>query len=51
MEKNAATGRTLSSVPMSMPPPVALNLYSPNYIPLSPLLVVIKLNSTKHCIE
>ncbi|KAI3901780.1 hypothetical protein MKW98_013895 [Papaver atlanticum] len=28
MEKNAAAGRTLSSVPMSMPPPVALNLIS-----------------------
>ncbi|KAI3851755.1 hypothetical protein MKW92_050877, partial [Papaver armeniacum] len=48
MEKSAAAGRKLSSVPMSMPPPVALNLYSPNYIPLSPLLVVIKFNSMKH---
>lgn len=28
IEKNAAAGKTLSSVPMSMPPPVALNLIS-----------------------
>ncbi|RZC65417.1 hypothetical protein C5167_009104 [Papaver somniferum] len=37
MEKNAAAGRTPSSVPMSTPPPVALNLSSPKYAPLSPL--------------
>ncbi|MCL7034943.1 hypothetical protein MKW94_023873 [Papaver nudicaule] len=37
MEKNAAAGRTPSSVPMSTPPPVALNHSSPKYAPLSPL--------------
>ncbi|OVA00544.1 HEAT [Macleaya cordata] len=37
MEKNAAAGRTPSSVPMSTPPPVALNLSSPKFAPLSPV--------------
>ncbi|CAI9087519.1 OLC1v1021600C1 [Oldenlandia corymbosa var. corymbosa] len=37
MEKTAAAGRTPSSVPMSTPPPVALNLSSPKFGPLSPV--------------
>ncbi|PWA59320.1 ARM repeat superfamily protein [Artemisia annua] len=37
MEKNAAAGRTPSSVPMPTPPPSALNLPSPKYAPLSPV--------------
>ncbi|KAI3456298.1 hypothetical protein Pfo_012961 [Paulownia fortunei] len=36
MERNAAAGRTPSSVPLSTPPPAALNL-SPRYGPLSPV--------------
>ncbi|CAA3011554.1 MOR1 isoform X1 [Olea europaea subsp. europaea] len=36
MEKNAAAGRTPSSVPLSTPPPVALDL-SPKYGPVSPV--------------
>lgn len=36
MERNAAAGRTPSSVPLSTPPPAALNL-SPKYDPLSPV--------------
>ncbi|EPS57221.1 hypothetical protein M569_17599 [Genlisea aurea] len=36
MEKNAAAGRTPSSVPLSTPPPPALNLL-PKYGPLSPV--------------
>lgn len=36
MEKNAAAGRTPSSVPLSTPPPAALNL-SPRFGPLSPV--------------
>ncbi|PIN16310.1 Microtubule-associated protein [Handroanthus impetiginosus] len=36
MEKNAAAGRTPSSVPLSTPPPATLNL-SPRYGPLSPV--------------
>lgn len=36
MEKNSAAGRTPSSVPLSTPPPAALNL-SPRYGPLSPV--------------
>ncbi|XP_057764557.1 protein MOR1 isoform X1 [Salvia miltiorrhiza] len=36
MEKNAAAGRTPSSVPLSTPPPAALNL-SPRYGSLSPV--------------
>lgn len=35
MEKNAAAGRTPSSVPMPTPPPSALNLSSPRFAPLS----------------
>nr|DAD22961.1 TPA_asm: hypothetical protein HUJ06_024424 [Nelumbo nucifera] len=35
MEKNAAAGRTPSSLPMSTPPPVALS--SPKFAPLSPV--------------
>ncbi|XP_060193009.1 protein MOR1 [Lycium barbarum] len=37
MEKNAAAGRTPSSVPMSTPPPSSLNLSSPKFGPLSPV--------------
>ncbi|KAL5730206.1 Protein MICROTUBULE ORGANIZATION 1 [Ranunculus cassubicifolius] len=37
MEKNAAAGRTPSSVPMSTPPPVALNVSSPKFAPMSPV--------------
>lgn len=37
MEKNAAAGRTPSSVPMPTPPPSALNLSSPKFAPLSPV--------------
>ncbi|KAF9590616.1 hypothetical protein IFM89_035934 [Coptis chinensis] len=37
MEKNAAAGRTPSSVPISTPPPVALNLSSPKLAPMSPV--------------
>ncbi|XP_022036003.1 protein MOR1 [Helianthus annuus] len=37
MEKNAAAGRTPSSVPMPTPPPSALNLPSPKFAPLSPV--------------
>ncbi|XP_038695975.1 protein MOR1-like [Tripterygium wilfordii] len=37
MEKNAAAGRTPSSVPMSTPPPSALNASSPDFAPLSPV--------------
>lgn len=36
MEKNAAAGRTPSSLPMSTPPPLALNS-SPKFAPLSPV--------------
>nr|DAD20876.1 TPA_asm: hypothetical protein HUJ06_022339 [Nelumbo nucifera] len=35
MEKNAAAGRTSSSLPMSTPPPVSLS--SPEFAPLSPV--------------
>ncbi|KAL3377313.1 hypothetical protein AABB24_003628 [Solanum stoloniferum] len=37
MEKNAAAGRTPSSVPMPTPPPSSLNLSSPKFGPLSPV--------------
>lgn len=37
MEKNAAAGRTPSSVPMPTPPPSALDLSSPKFGPLSPV--------------
>ena len=37
MEKNAAAGRTPSSVPMATPPPATLNLSSPKFRPLSPV--------------
>ncbi|KAG9155040.1 hypothetical protein Leryth_019560 [Lithospermum erythrorhizon] len=37
MEKNAAAGRTPSSVPMATPPPSSLNLSSPKFAPLSPV--------------
>ncbi|ONK78042.1 uncharacterized protein A4U43_C02F13600 [Asparagus officinalis] len=37
MEKNAAAGRTPSSLPMSTPPPLALNASSPKFAPLSPV--------------
>lgn len=37
MEKNAAAGRTPSSVPLPTPPPAALNLSSPKFAPLSPV--------------
>ncbi|XP_057470901.1 protein MOR1-like isoform X2 [Actinidia eriantha] len=38
MEKNEAAGRTPSSVPLSTPPPAAMNLSSPKFGPLSPVL-------------
>jgi cytoskeleton-associated protein 5 len=37
MEKNAAAGRTPSSLPMPTPPPSALNLSSPKFTSLSPV--------------
>ncbi|KAG6698376.1 hypothetical protein I3842_08G016300 [Carya illinoinensis] len=37
MEKNAAAGRTPSSLPMSTPPPASLTISSPEFAPLSPL--------------
>ncbi|GMI91984.1 MICROTUBULE ORGANIZATION 1 [Hibiscus trionum] len=37
MEKNAAAGRTPSSVPMATPPPASLNSSSPEFAPLSPV--------------
>ncbi|XP_021726403.1 protein MOR1-like isoform X2 [Chenopodium quinoa] len=37
MEKNAAAGRTPSSVPLATPPPSSLNLSSPKLAPLSPV--------------
>ncbi|PON60374.1 Coatomer beta subunit [Parasponia andersonii] len=37
MEKNAAAGRTPSSLPLSTPPPSALSLSSPDFTPLSPV--------------
>ncbi|KAK1368575.1 Microtubule organization protein [Heracleum sosnowskyi] len=37
MEKNAAAGRTPSSVPLATPPPSSLNLSSPKFAPLSPV--------------
>ncbi|KAE8693414.1 hypothetical protein F3Y22_tig00110812pilonHSYRG00047 [Hibiscus syriacus] len=37
MEKNAAAGRTPSSVPMATPPPASLNASSPEFVPLSPV--------------
>ncbi|KAJ9168430.1 hypothetical protein P3X46_019955 [Hevea brasiliensis] len=37
MEKNAAAGRTPSSLPMSTPPPSALTVSSPEFAPLSPV--------------
>lgn len=46
MEKNAAAGRTPSSVPMSTPPPSALSGSSPEFAPLSPVHTN-SLNDTK----
>lgn len=37
MEKNAAAGRTPSSLPMPTPPPAALGVSSPEFAPLSPV--------------
>ncbi|KAJ1403126.1 TOG domain [Sesbania bispinosa] len=37
MEKNAAAGRTPSSLPMATPPPASLNISSPDFAPLSPV--------------
>ncbi|XP_068640507.1 protein MOR1-like isoform X2 [Aristolochia californica] len=37
MEKNAAAGRTPSSLPMPTPPPVSSTLSSPKFAPLSPV--------------
>ncbi|XWS20791.1 hypothetical protein CRYUN_Cryun31cG0132900 [Craigia yunnanensis] len=37
MEKNAAAGRTPSSLPISTPPPVSLTVSSPEFTPLSPV--------------
>ncbi|XP_065847953.1 protein MOR1 [Euphorbia lathyris] len=46
MEKNAAAGRTPSSLPMPTPPPSALNISSPEFAPLSPVQTN-SLNDTK----
>ncbi|XVE91320.1 hypothetical protein DITRI_Ditri20bG0144200 [Diplodiscus trichospermus] len=37
MEKNAAAGRTPSSLPISTPPPASLTVSSPEFAPLSPV--------------
>ncbi|KAI9124426.1 hypothetical protein K1719_004348 [Acacia pycnantha] len=37
VEKNAAAGRTPSSLPMPTPPPAPLNTSSPDFAPLSPV--------------
>ncbi|XVF26272.1 hypothetical protein REPUB_Repub14bG0001500 [Reevesia pubescens] len=37
MEKNAATGRTPSSLPISTPPPASLTVSSPEFAPLFPV--------------
>lgn len=37
MEKNTASGRTPSSLPLSTPPPLALDSASPKFGPLSPV--------------
>lgn len=37
MAKNAAAGRTPSSMPMPTPPPASLNISSPDFAPLSPV--------------
>lgn len=37
VEKNAAAGRTPSSLPMPTPPPASLNASSPDFAPLSPV--------------
>ena len=37
MEKNAAAGRTPSSLPISTPPPASLTVSSPEFTPLSPV--------------
>lgn len=37
MEKNAAAGRTPSSLPLSTPPPSSLSISSPEFAPLSPV--------------
>ncbi|XVF74962.1 hypothetical protein PTKIN_Ptkin13bG0151300 [Pterospermum kingtungense] len=37
VEKNAAAGRTPSSLPMSTPPPASLTASSPEFAPLSPV--------------
>ncbi|XP_021897572.1 protein MOR1-like, partial [Carica papaya] len=37
MEKNAAAGRTPSSLPLSTPPPASLTVSSPEFAPLSPV--------------
>ncbi|BFG14545.1 hypothetical protein CerSpe_008190 [Prunus speciosa] len=37
MEKNAAAGRTPSSLPMPTPPPASLSVSSPEFAPLSPV--------------
>ncbi|CAK9152494.1 unnamed protein product [Ilex paraguariensis] len=37
MEKNAAAGRTPSSLPLATPPPAAINFSSPKFAPLSPV--------------
>ncbi|XP_050387830.1 protein MOR1 isoform X1 [Argentina anserina] len=37
MEKNAAAGRTPSSLPMPTPPPASLSASSPEFAPLSPV--------------
>lgn len=40
MEKNAAAGRTPSSLPVSTPPPLSQNVTSPKIAPLSPVKTV-----------
>ncbi|XP_039067592.1 protein MOR1-like [Hibiscus syriacus] len=46
MEKNAAAGRTLSTVPMATPPPASINAPSPKFAPLS-LVQTNSLNDSK----
>ncbi|XP_020521683.1 protein MOR1 isoform X2 [Amborella trichopoda] len=48
MERNTAAGRTPSSVPMSTPPPVAMNLSSPKLAPMSPVHTKQQHNVIKH---
>lgn len=50
MEKNAAAGRTPSSVPISTPPPVSPSLSSPKLAPPSPLNAKLQINKLENII-